>query len=356
MNKAIKWFLLLAGLALTSMITAKTLSAALSFKRGAIHNWGDLSKLNSDIDKAAYYGVDSFSPGIIPSYIAGVKNGEPDYIGDGIIYARKKGIKTYLFMSIGLYTNSDWDAFKDSASAQEHFLSDMEWVLQKYPTLDGIEMEEAHYHKGIPPDGGAEWRAFTNSFFTKCKKIVSKYKPTDQPDRFVWSFNSASDSASNVWGIGLDVKYINDNKLFNAFEIQNLRTSLVEYQDNIKTWKERLPNLEVFSCTYLNWSSLVKACKDQYPDWDSPTCWNQAFFDQIKWANSVGHSVRIFVHARLARPASMWPNDTTPGDTAGEKVKYIWSSSNNGSTSPAVITNSPTGGKKVKKVKKEIEK
>ncbi|MDD5687537.1 MAG: carbohydrate-binding protein [Elusimicrobia bacterium] len=326
MNKSIKLFFLFAGLTLISVITAQSLSAVLAFKRGVLNNWADLTNYKADIDKAIYYGADSFSPsGPLPAYIAGVKNGNHDYIGDGVTYAYSKGVKTYFFMVIGKYTGDDYEAFKNSTSAQNQFLSDLEWVLQHYPTLAGIEMEEPHFHGSpVPNDGGAAWRAFTNSFFTKCKNVIAKYKPTDQPDVFVWSFNSASNSASNVSLIGIDTVYINANKLFNAFEIQNSAQSLSDYQYNVTAWQSRLPNLEVFSCTYLNWSSLCDACEVQYPNWDNPTCWNQAFFDQVKWAKSVGHSIRIFIHGRLTTSASMWPNDTTPGATAGEKVRYIW--------------------------------
>ncbi|MDD5688423.1 MAG: carbohydrate-binding protein, partial [Elusimicrobia bacterium] len=323
MTKPIKLFLLFTGLILISIITAKTLSATLSFNRGAIHNWSDLSLLNSDIDYAAYCGVDSISPGLIPSYIAGVKNGEPDYIGDGIVYAHSKGIKTYLFMNMNKYTGGDRDAFKNSVSAQNLFLSDLAWLLQRYPTLDGIEMEEPHAG-GIPPDGGAAWRAFTNSFFTKCKNVISQYKPTDQPNTFVWSFNCASNSESGVWGVGIDTAYINANKLFNAYEIQNNNQTLSDFQNNFSVWQSRLPNLEVFSSVFLTWTTLLSACEVQYPNWNSPTCWNQAIFDQLKWAKSVGHSVRVFTFGRFGQLASMWPNDTTPGATAGDKIRYIW--------------------------------
>ncbi|MDD5688626.1 MAG: hypothetical protein PHE88_12430, partial [Elusimicrobia bacterium] len=350
MTKPIKLFLLLAVLALTCMITAQTLSAVLSFKRGLLNNWSVLSEYKTDIDKAAYYGADSYSPfGLTPSYIEGIKNNtQTDYIGLGIDYAHTIGIKTYLFMSIASYANNDWDAFKDSVSAQNNFLSNLEWVLQRYPTVDGIELEEPYCHKGIPADGGAAWRAFTNSFFTKCKNVVAKYKPTDQPDKFTWSFNCGSNSYGGVWGSGIDTAYINDNRLFNAYEIQNSGQSLTDFQNKITTWQGWFPNLEVFSCASLNWSSLLDACGLPWP-YNSSTCWNQAFFDQVKWAKSVNHSVRIFIQGRLTTSATMWPNDTTPGATAGDKVIYIWGGTQQSYSAgvPLLITSSTSTPTKV---------
>ncbi|MDD5687371.1 MAG: carbohydrate-binding protein [Elusimicrobia bacterium] len=323
MTKPIKLFLLLTLLVLTSMITAKTLSAVLSFKRGVIHLWNDMSQLSSSLDNAAYYGADALQTGIIPTYISGVKGGKHDYIGDGITYAHTKGIKIFLLMDMSNYADADWEAFKNNTSIQGQFLSDMDWILQRYPTLDGIELEEPHAHI-IQTDGGASWRIFTNDFFTKCKNIISKYRPTDQPETFLWSFNCASNSKEGVWANGIDTAYINTNKLFNAYGIQNAATTLNDYMYNITIWQSRFPNLEIFSGTLLTWSGLIDGCASQYPSWDSPKCWSPAFFDQLKWANSVDHSVQIFTLPRLAESASMWPNDTTPGTTAGDKVIYIW--------------------------------
>ncbi|MDD5688591.1 MAG: fibronectin type III domain-containing protein [Elusimicrobia bacterium] len=342
MSRFVKCFLVVAVLAITSLITAEMLSAALNFKKRVVNNWADPANYIADIDYAASCGADAFLfPEFRPWDIAAIKNGGTDYFTPGLAYAHQKGMKVHFYMGFSKYCNDNWDTFKSSVPMQNAFLADLEWVLKTYPNLDGFEMEEPHAHDTADTDGGASWRAFCNDFFTKCKAIVAKYHPTDQPGTFMWAFNCGANSTGSVWAVGIDTVYINANKLFNAYHIQNSEISLDDFLYNITIWKARFPNLELYSCVFMTSSYLVGKCGYPDPGWElHPTCWSQVFFDEIKWAAANNHSVQIFVLSWLKTPASMWPNDTLPGATAGDKISSIW---NVDTSSPSDITTLSTG-------------
>jgi len=280
--------------------------------------WNNLSAINNSINLSVQYKAEMYGTWIQPAYITGVKAGATDHIGNGLNYSHSRGMKFMLKIRPTDYATSR-EAFRTDTAAQDRYYSDLAWVLQRYPTLDGLELEEPQmYAEGT--DGGVINKAFWNSVFVESKAIVVQYRDLSS---FIWGFNFISTNTdTNVTRQGIDWVYINNNILFNAVFIQNGFT-MSRYQSEVSRWTPRFSNLELGSYTYLH-SQTFAACIQQFPTWNDPSCWNQVFFDQVEWAQTAGVPVDVFILGRLFRPASMWPNETTPGATAGDKLSYIW--------------------------------
>ncbi len=283
--------------------------------------WVDISTMSAEINTAAGYGSDCYKAEILPSHITVIKGGGIDYIADGIAQAHSKGMKFQIILSGVKWAGGNREALRTDINATNYFISDFTWLLQRYPGLDGIELEEPQTYI---TDGtvSAAWRTFNNQFFTTLQNIVTQYHSITD-GTFYWSFNVASNTDSGIFIIGIDLNYINANNLFNAYLIQNNVSSLISFQNNIAAWKLRLPNRYIVSAAMVTYSGLINACGLPLP-WNSPTCWNQDIFNQVRWANANNQPISIFTLTYLKQPASMWPSDITPGTTAGEKIQSIW--------------------------------
>lgn len=277
----------------------------------------DTVKRNIDISKS--YGANVYALYMRPAYESEIVAGN-DYVRVAMDYAHSKEMKfKIIFDSFEYYTSDKTrDSIKTEPAARAAYLADIEWVMQRYPELDAFELEEPTFDD---ISKGAENRDFLNSLFTDAKDIVTRYHSFDS---FLYGFNSPSNSRSNVDGEGIDVEYINNNRLFNAYLIQNPGGGTVSgYQQTYENWDSWLPNLEIINAIFVTWSSIYNSLPCNNTG-SIPECWNQGLFDQLKSSNERGQAMEIFILGRLAVSASMWPKDTTPGATAGEKVKYIW--------------------------------
>lgn len=275
--------------------------------------WVSLDQIPSEIIKARGYGSDCYNAMIVPSQINQIRNGGTDYISTGITQAHSKGMRFIIRISPRNWvSDNSYDTFKSSTTAQTNFKTDLTWILNRYPSLDGIEIEEPQSYNLNPSDGGYALRTFNNIFFAQLKTIASKYHSLTDGS-FMWSFNSATNYEPGLSRVGFDIAYINNNRLFNMVWSQDSKATVNEFQGVYTAWKNRAPNLKVGLWTY-----VVKDTVDGY---------SQNFFEEVKWTNSQRIPTSIFTLTRLSYSSSHWPNDPTPGSTAGEKIKNIWGTS-----------------------------
>ncbi|MCG2694364.1 hypothetical protein L6259_03820 [Candidatus Parcubacteria bacterium] len=198
MRKMKKLGMLLFGILFFGFSALCPADASAANNKGFSHPWVVLSDLNSDIDKVYDMGGDLIMIKMTSAYINNVKNGAVDYIGNGIIYGNSKGVKVQLSFSVSYYgegssANAKRENFRINIGAQNDFISDLEWLMAQYQTLSGIDLEE--FHSYLLTNGEA-WRIFTNTFGLRAKETVERFKPTNNPDVFMWSFSLASTSVA----------------------------------------------------------------------------------------------------------------------------------------------------------------
>jgi hypothetical protein len=294
-----------------------------------------LSTLPDEVVYANSIGADCYDIMVYKYVIAQIKGGLTDYYANAIARAKALGMKVTMRISEFDYGGPSrrWADFVNSSTYQTEFLSDFEWLLSRYPQLDGIEIEESEGNVIDNPTLTAQWKAFKNSFLTKEKAVVVKYHSVIN-GTFSWGFNTGSTYPPNLEKLGYDWPYIVANQLVNSVTYQNGQYTLSDYTSRLTQLRTLIgQNIDLQSVTFLTGSGLLDntpaiiaingagACS---PRWTAPGCWRQVFFDQVKYVNTNNITVLIFTLLRCKRPASMWPNDTTPGATAGDKLKYIW--------------------------------
>lgn len=304
--------------------------------RGTLNNWSVPCEYKADIDESIGFGATTIWYIYSKAYTDSVRAGGRDCLADAVLYADSKNVRLVFSMSMTMYGDgatayAKRENFPYNTNAQNEFLSDLEFVVNRYPTLDGIDMEEIQSYNVTPSDGGLAWRTFNNTYLPKATAIVKKYHNIDSYNTFEWSFNAASNTNSGLLKIGIDTKFLNDNRVFNGLIIQN-GGGVSAFQNNVANWKNRMPNLVVTSAAYLTSSGIIRDCGNP-PGWNIPACWDQTVFQQVDWAHKNGEAAYIFVQMRMWRPASLWPADTFPGATAGDKIRYIWTGT--GISSPA---------------------
>lgn len=286
----------------------------------------DISKLKSRIDIMSALGADVYHTEIKPEYIKQTKANAVDYIQEAITYAHSKGMK--FFFQISWYkwaAGENRDTFYVTPTAQANFLADFEWLVNRYKTVDGIGLEEPHFYT-LKQDGGAAYRAFWNPIHVKLHNIVAKFHNLSDPYVFEWNFNSGNNDINNVRNSGIDVDYLKANSLYNAFVIQNggaTNQTVLKFTSIISSWKAIFPNWKLSNFVYITGSGLIKS-PECNSSWVVPACYNQGFFDQLKYSLSINMDSLVFNSGFIDKSASLWPNDKTPGLTVADKIKSIY--------------------------------
>jgi hypothetical protein len=291
-------------------------------------NTQSLSEIGSEISYAATVGADCY--GFILRYadLKALRNGSmQDYITPAITKAHSLGIKVIIKIAEYMWMeNSYWAHFVTNTVKQTEFLSDFEWILQKYPSLDGIEIEESEGATTTDPALQQTWRTFKNSFLAKEKAIVQKHHNLSDGS-FAWGFNTGSTYPPSLSALGYDFPTIVSQNLVNHIAYQNGQDSLPEFKSRSNIIKGLIGNnihLDIFA--YCTLSKLLSSptCN---PRWYAPGCYNQLFLDEIKYLhdNNTQFGCAIFTLLRLDRPSYVMPNSSTyPGNTIGEMVNSIW--------------------------------
>ena len=312
MNKRILLILVLLILVNVQNASAWTCDKAVGGNLGVGgYTWTGISAMPTEIDTAAGYGSDCYNAFMTPSQLSIIAAGGTDHIANGITHAHSHGMLFIIRISPKNWVaDNNYDTFIATSTAQTAFKSRLDWIMNRYPTLDGIEIEEPQSYNVYPVDGGLSIRTFNNNFFTELKDIVDNYRNLTD-GTFMWSFNCASNSASGLAKIGIDTAYINTNILFNAYWAQDSKPTLAQFQSVYYSWQNTwFTNLKVGV-----WSYVAK---------DTVYGYNLNFFDEVSWAHSANVPLNVFVLGRLSYPASNWPNNTITGNTAGEVVATIW--------------------------------
>lgn len=282
--------------------------------------------LLSKIDDVANHNGSCVIVPISPEIIESVKAGGIDYVGQGLNKAHLRGMKyvievTY-FQTTGSrgYLAAGGDpanlakgTFKSDIAAQNHFKQDFEWILQHYPTLDGIVLEEWAC-ESCPS-------SFLTPYFIELKNIINKYHAADLlNETFAWAFNSATNVPSKL-DYSFDLSYINDNMLFNTMMIETVLMTKTELINNYNIWKSYLPNLNVMNILYTEFRSNV----------------NQNICDTTKYLLDNHMDVEIFEYHwsindkpscgtgtnALAKIGNIWANNTSQPD-----CNFTWTPNN----------------------------
>ncbi len=263
--------------------------------RGLLIQWQENNLINSSIDLAQAAGLNAVFVGVNSEYIYNLRLGQSDPFGAGITYALSKGVKFHIIMS-----PSDYGLSSINPTATALFLSDMAYILQRYQPL-GL----AGFVLNNPGQTTADM-TFLTTFFTSCKANITAYAPSIE-----YGVSLNSNTLSGLAEQGIDINAINNNLLFKYIYALYISYN-TDGSEQYAFWSTTATNLE----------KLFQLVIYQ----------NANIFVQVKYAHtrtSPALGIAISYQDVLSLDASNWPADTTPGSTAGEKIKNILSSTVN---------------------------
>jgi hypothetical protein len=120
-------------------------------------------------------------------------------------------------------------------------LADIDWILNAYPSILGIEIEEP-----ITSAGGLPARTKFTAWFREIKNKISLYNTSID---FDYGFNSPTGSFGNLYNSGIDISVINTDRIFTFVSWQSMDGSIGEV-DYVYSWQLQFPNLEVGVVVY----------------------------------------------------------------------------------------------------------
>ncbi len=277
------------------------------FDRGVWMVFGDRSNMRTLIDEVYFAHGDAI---FIATNKEKIHNSiDIANIDDAISYAHTKNIKFILVFSWRSYTTPDGTAgqYLTTLSLQEEVMNDFNWLLQRYPTLDGIYLEEYYPYYTLEYNA---WRSLLVQHFAWMKDNITKYHDFNDGS-FAFIGGTSSLEAQGNYEEGQDIAYYNENRLFNMWDIQLTRNTYNEYVNYSIIWINKTNNMETILTTFVQWG-----------DWFN---FNQQFFNQLKYANNqsltqlIYHQNHFYVNANV-----YFPNDHTPGTTVIDRIRYIW--------------------------------
>ena len=279
--------------------------------------WTTLTNENvkAALNTAKSIGLNCIKISLRSSYVNIYRTASTDPIKSNIAYANSIGMKIIVLLDIDDYPANGRETFYSRLADQTRFLTDMKWAVARYNIsgFAGFEMEEPHRYSKDTATAQA-YRTAMNSFFVKCKALI--------PAGMNYGVNLASKIKATQLLQGFDTDYVIANHIFSFYAPQLAFTSLIDYQTQYEQSKTLFQSIEIMPYAYVTWSALTgqTICATS---WAHPECWNQGFFDELKWLKSQNIPFGIFILERNTVQSSLFPNDTTPGLNVGEKIKYI---------------------------------
>jgi len=268
----------------------------------------------------------------------------PDHWKDGVAYARAKGLK------VGITNVNKW--YPEWKTDMTAFMADLTWAFDNWKP-DGYEAEEFPQK---PADNAIiVSTTLLNSVWNQIRTLINTKKASGiLPPDFQFGASIASFDYPNMYKSGIDIPYLNTSKV-----LDYIRPEMV-YTDNpllpgsgfetaYNQFKTKFNGLDVRPVIDYTWSGHQNKCiAAGFTGYDSPTCFNQGNFDQLRWAwkKNIGFSVYIINNT----PPSMYPGSAVqyPGATYAEKVGVALSGPQDelppvGTTGTLDIRSSPVG-------------
>ena len=271
--------------------------------------------LKAEIDRAKAIGLNGLSFLVWEAYITKYRTAATDPLRDVMAYAAQQGIRIILLANVHSPAYGDRELFWKNLTVQTQFINDLKWIVSRYPGAFGFQIEEPHRY-GTDTTTAAACRTAYNAFLVTCKAVI--------PVGRVWGFNTASSWSVNMLNQGIDINYINTNKVFDHYAVQATTLSsgsLSAFISEINQVKGYFPNLEIMTVVYIQSSGTQNqaGCKDALGNvqWYNPACYNQLFFTELKWLKDNNIPFKIFRSEVLKFPRTIYPGDTA---IAGAKV------------------------------------
>lgn len=283
------------------------------------------SAIKDTINRMKAIGINTidltFGSESMSGYIAKYKTSVTDPLKDNIPYASSLGINFKFRISHGSY--GDRNTFYSNISGQTALLNDMQWLVNRYPSVMLYELEEMHRYT-TESSGAQAARNGYNALWLKMKPImVGK----------IFGFNTASSQYSSMMAEGVDIPFINTNNIFQFYSpqavVSKFGSSQAEmlngYISEVNTSKSYFPNIQITPWVYIQSSGFLKCCCPTGSTYNAttktcvtttgtvvspilgscidqtqkaliykPACYNQGFFAQLKWLKDNGYSFTIF--------------------------------------------------------------
>jgi len=278
------------------------------------------TNLKYEIDRAKDIGLNCLSLLVWKKYIVQYRTAATDPLKDVMAYAAQQGIRIQLLVTYGNGTDyGGRETFWQNPTMQTAFINDFKWVIARYPTAWGYDLEEPHRY-GTDAATAAACRTALNAFFVKCKALIPAGK--------TWGFNTASSYSVNMMNQGIDIQYINNNKIFDHYTVQAGNATLSGFVGEYNQVKGYFPNLEILAVTYNIGSGSVAqpGCKDAAGNvqWSNPACYYSAFLDQLTYCKNNNIPLCIFRSEVLKFSRSIFPNyPNIAGATVADMVKTV---------------------------------
>lgn len=258
--------------------------------------WNDPQTINSDIDYAHRINMTGII--VVPTVddLVRARAGNDPYKA-GVQHAHDLGMSFFFGMVIAKYSNNDFDRFINNQPAVNSFINDLNFIVTNYDA-DGIFMEEPYAHSHFKESDKAVNQLFFNNFFRKVSSIV--------PQSMALGFVQATNNLVNVERMGIDIATISNEHLFSYFLVSGSGYTPEELQSRTTEWQKRLPDLEIIPAIFITDSGIIRKCKSNGIDGNNdPSCYNQGFFNQVRYdLSNLGGSFMIF-HFGLAKSVSM---------------------------------------------------
>lgn len=334
-------------------------------RRVSITYWWTLfSDTKKEVDSAVAVGADSVILHVEKAEWNAIKAGGTDYFKEYLDYAHSKGLNVAILFStlaycVGTGADEKRAYFKNTPAVRTTIRTMMEWIVSKYPTLDGIMMEELQGGWGtVAEPARTEWLNLFKTEIAAWEAIVrSKHLKTSN---FEWAFNTTRDTRAGQEQLGFPANWVYTNGYFNTVGTQNMDREVGDCIDGIPTskrglcWKERYrlavleyPGYLVYSFAYSLTGTMERDCLARYGlayPLNHPECYNQGFFDELKFAKANNITVGYFPFERRKMVLyQRWTGYTAADGTVEDEVRRIWG----GTTPPGKgyldIISSPSG-------------
>lgn len=223
-------------------------------------------------------------------------NGGANKISWFLTESKKRGLKFGLILEPVVNVSAQFDL---SSTNQQAFVSRLAWILQRYPNIDCVELEEPMYNNDDESQMISR-QTTLNPYFKSIRDTCNQYH-----SGLILGFNMPR--VTYTWR-GIDPAYIRANQIFDYIAHQNYWVDLTTFINyNAET-------TSVMGIPLLPWI----ATRDY-----SGSGMNQAFFDEVKYCtnNNIPHG--IFWDGDLDISASSFPQDSTPGTDIKTKLGNI---------------------------------
>lgn len=289
---------------------------------------GKLADAETNIPKSKAMGADSIFLLTYPKDIDNARRGpETDMILKGIVLAHENGMAAIITLDRSKWSNNMKSKFFTDADARTQYINDFQYVLDTYPTLDGILVEEPTAEAVAPKDSElrAMYLTFNNQFFSELDTLV---KEKNEPD-FWFGFSTGTNGDDGLLGVGLDMEYFRNQNLWNGYFISAGGADVAQYNVLKTNWDKRLPGRYEVTAVFLQYTSLLRSpdCV-AYQDWH---CWNQNFWRLFRYTNANNIPLMIFDLSKTSASEVYWPADqsgetwSSNEKTSGDKIKAILS-------------------------------